>query len=64
MRKFVKDGHEVTTDSPTEAVIHLARGYREVTDGKPGGSWTPEVKRHEVTPPQPKPPKPDYPKSD
>lgn len=35
MRTFEKDGHRVTTESPTEAVSHLARGYVEILDEEP-----------------------------
>ena len=35
MRKFVKDGHEVETGSPAQAVTLLRTGYQEITDDSP-----------------------------
>jgi hypothetical protein len=79
-RVFEKDGHEVSTASPSAAVDLKARGYREVLDGGSSGPsghieatvhageqvLNPDAARklRDQTQAQPTPPKPDYPKSD
>lgn len=63
-RVFEKDGHEVTTSSPSAAVDLKARGYREVIDPTPKRRRQAQTGGPDTSAAQPTPPKPDRPKSD